>query len=420
MSEKTRNRITLVVISLCAGIIYQVPYLKAVFYDALQTALGVSHTDLGSLNSIYGIVAMILYIPGGIMADKVRMKYLFPISMIACGLLVFWYSTIPPLRTLQLIHLLLGIFSILTFWSARVKIVRYLSDKTTFPTNQGISNSVYALAAMLCSFAALSFISSNTENSIDGLRAALVFYGIAYTAFGVLSFFCIPKFEDEIDTSKKFHIHEFISAIKMPGVWVVALSMFVIYAIQISIPYTTPYLTNVFLAPAVLISAISIARSYGINFLSAPVSGYIARKIGSTAKLMVIYSLCTIVLVSLFLFIPANPALVIPVIALSLFCAFFSTAMNGLGMVQMDEVGVPKQLYGGASGVVSVIAYLPDVFIYTLYGVWLDKYTGSIGYNRIFMAVIVFAVLSIGLSMIVLKKGKHLQGSVKPAVPVDE
>ncbi len=413
MSNKTRNLFTLIIISLCAGIIYQVPYLKAVFYDALQTALGVSHTDLGSLNSIYGIAAMILYIPGGIVADKIRMKYLFPVSMVACGLLVFWYATIPPLRTLQIIHLLLAVFSILTFWSARVKIVRYLSDEKSFPVNQGISNSLYAFAAMACSFAALSFISHATGSSVQGLRAALIFYGFAYTGFGIISFFCIPKFDDEIDTSSKFHIHEFISAIKMPGVWVMAFSMFVIYAIQISIPYTTPYLTNVYLAPAVLISAISIVRSYGINFVSAPISGLIAKKIGSAARLVVIYSICTIVLVALFLLIPVNPNLVGLVIALSIVCAFFATAMNGIAMVQMAEAGVPKKLFGGASGVVSVIGYLPDVFIYTLYGTWLDKYTGHTGYNRIFIFVIALAVVSIFISMIVAKKGKSLRGKVE-------
>ena len=43
-----KNVITLIIISVAAAIIYQVPYLKSVFYDALQEALGVTHTELGS------------------------------------------------------------------------------------------------------------------------------------------------------------------------------------------------------------------------------------------------------------------------------------------------------------------------------------------------------------------------------------
>lgn len=403
--NKRRNMVTLIVISFCAGIIYQVPYLKAVFYDALQEALNVSHTELGSLNTIYGVTAMILYLPGGIIVDKIRMKYLFPISMIACGLLVFWYAALPSLRILQVIYFLLGVFSILTFWSARIKVVRFLSTEENYPTNQGISGSLYALAGLLCSFVALSFMSGNGD-SVENLKRALIFYGIIYTGFGVLSYFTIPKFDDEIDLTSKFHIHEFVEAIKLPGVWIVAMSTFAIYAIQISIPYTTPYLTNVYLAPVALISAISIIRTYGINVVSAPVAGWIARKAGSTGKVMILFSACTIVMAGLFMVVPNKQSLVIPVIILSLVAAFFATAMNGVAIVQLNEVGVPKRIFGGASGIVSVIGYIPDVFIYTMYGVWLDKYAGAAGYNRIFTAVVFWGFISIIFSFLVLKIAK--------------
>lgn len=403
--NKRRNMVTLIVISFCAGIIYQVPYLKAVFYDALQEALNVSHTELGSLNTIYGVTAMILYLPGGIIVDKIRMKYLFPISMIACGLLVFWYAALPSLRILQVIYFLLGVFSILTFWSARIKVVRFLSTEENYPTNQGISGSLYALAGLLCSFVALSFMSGNGD-SVENLKHALIFYGIIYTGFGVLSYFTIPKFDDEIDLTSKFHIHEFVEAIKLPGVWIVAMSTFAIYAIQISIPYTTPYLTNVYLAPVALISAISIIRTYGINVVSAPVAGWIARKAGSTGKVMILFSACTIVMAGLFMVVPNKQSLVIPVIILSLVAAFFATAMNGVAIVQLNEVGVPKRIFGGASGIVSVIGYIPDVFIYTMYGVWLDKHAGAAGYNRIFTAVVFWGFISIIFSFLVLKIAK--------------
>ena len=403
---KTKNMITLVVISLCAGIIYQVPYLKAVFYDALQVALNVSHTELGSLNTIYGVAAMILYIPGGILVDKIRMKYLFPISMIGCGLLVFWFATLPSLRILQLIYLLLAVFSILTFWSARVKVVRFLSTKENYPTNQGVSGSLYALAGLLCSFAAMAFISSGDGSSVADLQRALIFYAVVYTGFGILSFFTIPKFDDEIDTTAKFHIREFVEALKQPGVWVVAMSTFAIYAIQISVPYTTPYLTNIYFAPAVLISAISIIRTYGINVISAPISGFIAKKIGSTGKLMIVFSVCVIAMSTVFLLTPVKESLTVVVIIFSLICAFFATGMNGVAIVQLDEVGVPKRVFGGASGIVSVIGYIPDVFIYTMYGMWLDKYAGATGYNRIFIAMIFWALLSIVFSALVLILGR--------------
>ncbi|MDD4320989.1 MAG: MFS transporter [Acidaminococcaceae bacterium] len=408
MLKKTNKLLTLLIISISGGIIYQVPYLKTVFYDPLQSALGVTHTQLGSLSSLYGIVAMILYIPGGIFADKFRIKYLYTISMISCGILIFWYATIPSFLALQIIHVLLAVFSILTFWSARLKVVRFLSDAENYPTNQGISNSIYAVAAMLSSFGALAFMSRKTD-SIQNLKFALIFYGILHIVFGVLSYFTIPKFDDEINEGAKFNVDEMIIAIKTPGVWLVSISLFLVYAVHVSIPYTTPYLTNVYLAPVALISLISIIRNYGINIVSTPIAGAIAKKIGSTSNIVFIFCALIATLVSVFLFLPANSTLMVPIIILSLICAFFTTALNGLSIVQLEEVGVPKNIFGAATGLVSIIAYIPDVFLYTLYGSWLDKYEGRSGYNKIFIAVILFSLIGIFISGIITKYSKKVK-----------
>ena len=64
----------IILISMGSSIIYTPMYLKGVFYDPLMTALGCTNADLGAMVSFYGIVALICYLPSGIIADKFRMR----------------------------------------------------------------------------------------------------------------------------------------------------------------------------------------------------------------------------------------------------------------------------------------------------------------------------------------------------------
>ena len=60
----------IVLISMGSSIIYTPMYLKGVFYDPLMTALGCTNADLGAMVSFYGIVALICYLPSGILAPR--------------------------------------------------------------------------------------------------------------------------------------------------------------------------------------------------------------------------------------------------------------------------------------------------------------------------------------------------------------
>ena len=59
-----------------------------------------------------------------------------------------------------------------------------------------------------------------------------------------------------------------------------------------------------------------------------------------------------------------------------------------------EEVKIPRHLYGTAVGVASIIGYLPDSFMHTIFGNWLDQY-GADGYRYIFMFLIGLCVISV-------------------------
>ena len=64
---------------------------------------------------------------------------------------------------------------------------------------------------------------------------------------------------------------------------------------------------------------------------------------------------------------------------------------------------------GRVSGIVSCLGYLPDVFMYTMIGGWLDANPGKAGFNMMFMYAIAMGVGCIIFSFVltaIIKKDK--------------
>ena len=80
-----RRWLLITVLGFSGGIIFLLPWLFEVFYTPLGSALGLNHTELGSLVSIFGIVSMICYFPGGWLADRVSSRKLITTSLLATG-----------------------------------------------------------------------------------------------------------------------------------------------------------------------------------------------------------------------------------------------------------------------------------------------------------------------------------------------
>ncbi len=75
--------------ALGGGTIYLVPYLLYQYMGALNGVNGLTTDQLGSLMTIYGIINIIFYIPGGWVADRFSTKTLFTFSMVATSALLF-------------------------------------------------------------------------------------------------------------------------------------------------------------------------------------------------------------------------------------------------------------------------------------------------------------------------------------------
>ena len=128
----SRLRRWLIMMCLClsGGVIYTLPFLREVYYLPLLEVLQLNHTRFGVLVSVFGIVSMISYFPGGYLADRVGPKRLISLSMVSTGLAGLYFATFPSYGICIAIHAFWGLSVTFTFWAALIKATRNWAPKT--------------------------------------------------------------------------------------------------------------------------------------------------------------------------------------------------------------------------------------------------------------------------------------------------
>jgi predicted MFS family arabinose efflux permease len=403
---KLNKWIGFIVLTIAAGLIYRVSYLRSVFYEPLAKGFNLTNTDIGKMMSVYSLTKTIIYIPGGILADRFDNRKLLVLSTLMLAALTFWYATIPSFTILLIIHFLFA-FSNVIFWVSFIKAVRLFGSANEQGSMFGYSEGIRAVASLLVNFVALAIL-QQFISSAKPLSGVLVFYGIVYTVLAAAMWFLLPKGEIQ-EKMKVTSIKEYIGVLKHPSVWLVAFLVLCCYSAQVASEYTTPYMSRVLGMSVVMAGIIANIRNYGIGIFSAPVIGKIADKVGSYSKTVIALLTVEIVLALALLLLPGQPSVIIIAVILVLSFAVVMYALRGVYYATMGEAGVPYALTGTATGIISVIGYLPDAYMSMLLGGFLDRYPGAPGFKYVFGSIIIFAGLGIVISAIIYALNKRNQ-----------
>ena len=226
----SQRRFLLVLVSIGSSIIYTPAYLKNVFYDPLKEAIGASNAGVGELLGYYAITATICYFPSGIVADKIRVRTLAWVGFTTTAMLTYFYAVLPSFAVLRFVFIGMGVTTILIWWGIRFKLVRLISEEDTYSRNIGISYGLYGAAGLAVGFISMKIIEWFEDSAAVGIQSLLIFLATLILILGILSFFFIPKFEGEIDPTKKsFDMRQIFEALKNPVVWISAACLFCVY-----------------------------------------------------------------------------------------------------------------------------------------------------------------------------------------------
>jgi MFS family permease len=398
-----RSFATLAVLFMGGGSFYTLPYLSAYFYIPMKDAMRLDNMQIGLMGSALGIASMIFYWPGGWIADRVAPRKLIAFSLIANGLLGFWLATFPSFRVLLTIQFLMGTLSTLTYWSAVIKMVRQLATSDHqgryFGIFEGGRNGA-AVAVVAAAIYLFNWLGSNSS----GLRWTIILFSVILLAIGGVSWACLPEPAATGGTASndrgEMSLLAAVSRVaRIPAVW---LTMFVIlgaYATSVGSNYFTPYATDVYKQSVVFGGVLTlIGQSTGI--FAPPFAGFVAdRWTASRTILWLLVTLASCLL--LFVIIPGGPRLLLLLFinSIAIGCVYF--ALRGIYFALLEEGAIPIALTGTATGLISLVAYTPDVFVPALAGHLLDSYAADgLGYRYFFLILALFAVGGVGFTLL--------------------
>ncbi len=399
--RKAQNRwLTLIILILGGGTVFKLSSLKDAFYVPMQEFMGLSNTQIGFGLSIYAAIQTIGLFFSVYIADRFSKKKLIPFSLIAIGLIGFFFSTLPGYTPYLFIMGSLAFFGEVVYWPVLLKTVRLLGSDDEQGRMFGFLEAGRGVVDTIVAFTAL-FVFTRLGSTAGGLSAAIIFYSVAVIVVGIITFFFL---EDdvikEVDDSgnvvgkNKATWLGVKKAIKMKEIWVAALLIFFIYSVYCGLTYFIPFLKDIYGLPVALVGAYGIINQYGLKMVGGPVGGFMADKVfKSSIKYLSLAGILAAVAMTVILFLPHESMNVYLGMFITLSFGAIIFTMRAVFFAPIDEIKVPRDISGAAMSIASLIGYAPSLFAYVLYGSLLDNFPGMQGYRYVFMIMIGFSIM---------------------------
>lgn len=420
--------ILLALVSLMAGIMVYVPYLRYSYYDQMAMLFTECKglVDPAHVNEFFGNFTLVLasictigYPIGGYIADKFKEKTLLILGGLLMGIGSVWFGMLTSAASIMIIHVIYGVGVVLIF-SPYLKVTRKLGTAEEQGRMFSVSEFIRAITGTVLGFLAVALLNqavtggaADPDALVTQWRIALTMDGIIFFVICIGLFFLLPGNLEGAENAGKEVTEEPISlraaveVLKMPGTWLVSFLIFFCYSFTAcGSGYLGTYTVNVIGISATAASTFSVVRNYIIAALSTLIIGFVADKIGFKVKTLGIYLVIASIATAALIF-SGGAGTVIGILVCSIF-AFMYTGMRGIYFATMEEVGIPLRLNGVATGIVSFICYLPDVYFAKIAGIWLDKY-GNTGFTYIWIWAIACGILGVIVAVITTSYAKKLK-----------
>lgn len=385
MSKKGLNRwFVLFILALACGLIYQLPYLRYSYYDAMLVAFDVTNTQLGTFMTAFGLGSLVCYLVGGVVAMKFSDKILLPIGQILTGAAGLWFATFPSYGIALFISFFWAFSTSLIFWPAVINFVRGMGESKEQGRLYGLFEGLRGITATAIGLGIVAIFNAAISD-VAGLRDVILAYAIINIALGVITFFVVPNNKAEKKalaeaSGQSSLMSGFGAALKLPITWIGCGVVFFTMMVFDCLGYTTPYL-GLLGASAAFTAAFGTVRTWGLQMVGGTTGGFIADKIGSSCKTLIGgFAVIAAGFIALNL-VPVTSSMIWPVAILILVFGSAIYVNRGVYFAVLDEAKVPANINAAVVGIVSAIGFTPDAFIYTVIGYFLDTYPGTLGYQ---------------------------------------
>lgn len=390
---------------------FALPFHVARFFrPTVLEVFDISATELGVAQGVYGLVAMIAYLPGGALADRFSARKLLAWSLWATALGGLYMASLPGVTGAIFIWGFYGATTILLFWAALIKAARDWGGTDSQGQAYGLLEGGRGLlAALLGSIGVYLFglafptgyEAATFEDKEAALRTVIHGYTLVTALTGAFIWFVIPERDTE-PTGRPSAFHQLVEVLKLPAVWLQAMVLVCAYVAYKGYDNYSLYAVQAWGVDPVEAASMVAAGSW-LRPVAALLAGIVADRISGSRTLLMCFS---VLLLSDLFFAFADPLPDATWIMfgnfLVGFTAFFS--MRGVYFALLEETKVSMAATGSAVGVVSIIGFTPDIFVAYIAGLLIDRSPGATGHQHFFMFLSLFAALGIAASYILLRR----------------
>ena len=397
--------ITLLILS--GELIFLLPYVLArVFRPTFLEVFNLTNLELGSLFSIYGTVAILSYLYGGVISDKFQPKKLIAISLFFTAFGGTVLSTYPSYLMLQILWGYWGFTTVFLFWGAMIKATRVWGGSKNQGEAFGLLDGGRGLVAASMGTLGVVIFSMFLTNDIElaslverknAFRYVILFSSFIVFLTGILIIvFMESSIESAVNKSASL-IPNIKSVLKIQSVWLI---MVIIIAAYVGYKVTDIY--SLYASDVMNFDNLEAANLGSLQLYLRPIVCLLIALFADKK------SYIHLIIIGFIIMLVGALVFSLGIVQVNMNYVFFFSlivvatgtyAIRALYFSLMQEGRIPIVLTGTAVGVISVVGYTPDIFASPVIGYLLDTYPGIIGHQYVFSMLVVFSIVGLWASM---------------------
>lgn len=402
---KWREKLQFMVLAFSGEVVMYVLFCHDTYYDAFIQAMSVTNEEFGTILTVYGWVAVVGYIIGGLLADKVSPRSLMAITFLGTGILNIAFGFFPSYGVCMALFIGMGITTSFTYWAAMQKATRAVgrhigSESKAFGFLQ-TGRDLFGIFVIGAATIGFNLIAS----AVIGLRFVIWWFGGWLIVFGIVSLFVFDKEPDPeiISTSSYFKLLG--DCLKNVDIWLCTGMAFGGYAIgSLCQGYVSAMATSIFGMSIGTAATFGTLTRYLLLF-GALSTAFIGERVGPSKVIYInnyMQMACMVALLYLFKHpnvIGFAVVIVIESILIGSFrCHKYAT---------IREAKIPMQLSGSAFGFLAMVIYTSDAWPYNVIGGWLDNHDAVTAYSWLMYMLLAFGVVTIVSSIIFRRRNRQ-------------
>ena len=407
MNREINNKkfLILTLLILSGEFIYFLPYvLSRVFRPTFLDVFQLNNFQLGSLFSVYGVVALLSYIYGGVITDRYSPRKLMSSALFLTALGGLVLASYPSYQTLQILYGYWGFTSVFLFWGAMIKATRLWGGDN----NQGkafgfLDGGRGIVAASMGSIGVFVFtivLTSDIESASVLERQEAFRYVILLSSFmvafiGLLVLIFLRNMEDK-NTNFELPLNTLTNikgVLKNESIWLLMLIIMCAY-----VGYKVTDIYSLYASEVMLYDQIEAAEVGALQLYLRPIVCITIGLLADRTKNMfwIIFGFVTMLIGALiFSFGIIKPDMNFIFFLSLVILAVGTYSIRALYFAVLKEANVAFALTGTAVGIISVVGYSPDIFAGPIMGYLLDENPGIIGHQYVYFMLVIFSIIGL-------------------------